>query len=275
MQTIKRDGIMLAYEVKGPKDAKETIMFHNGVMASYTSWSIYAKLFERLGLRVILYDMRGQLLSDKPQGPYTFKTHAMDACAIMDAVGVKQAHMVGTSYGGEVAMKMGIIVPDRVASLMVIDSVASIDEQVKRFIELWIMLAKTEDAERFFEGVKATLYHPEYIKQHQADMAKRVEAMAQLPVEYYRGQVTLYETFLHDVDMLDDLQDITAPTLIVCGADDILKPVKFSEAIHRSIDKSEFVIIPDCAHVAIFEKPQELLTLMRGFVIKNTTWSKG
>lgn len=275
MKTINRDGVHLAYEVKGPKDALETVMFHNGVMASYTSWSLYAQLFERMGVRVILYDMRGQLLSDKPEGPYTFEEHALDACAIMDAVGVKRAHMIGTSYGGEVAMKMAITHKARVASLMVIDSVASVDEQLKRFIELWIMLAKTEDAERFFEGVKATLYHPDYIQAHQADMAKRIEAMEQLPLEYYRGQVTLYETFLHDVDMIDDLEKITAPTLVVCGADDILKPVKFSEAIHRSIEKSEFVIIPDCAHVAIFEKPQELLTLMRGFITKNTSRSRG
>ncbi len=275
MKTIHRDGVHLAYEVKGPKDALETVMFHNGVMASYTSWSLYAQLFERMGVRVILYDMRGQLLSDKPEGPYTFEKHALDACAIMNAVGVKRAHMIGTSYGGEVAMKMAITHKARVASLTVIDSAASVDEQLKRFIELWIMLAKTEDAERFFEGVKATLYHPDYIQAHQADMAKRIEAMEQLPLEYYRGQVTLYETFLHDVDMIDDLEKITAPTLVVCGADDILKPVKFSEAIHRSIEKSEFVIIPECAHVAIFEKPQELLTLMRGFIAKNTSRSRG
>ena len=59
------------------------------------------------------------------------------------------------------------------------------------------------------------------------------------------------------------------PALILCGQDDILKPPKFSKIIADHIPNSEYMTIPNCGHVAIFEKPKELETAVSGFILKH------
>jgi len=68
----------------------------------------------------------------------------------------------------------------------------------------------------------------------------------------------LYKTFLNDVYMTNELHKITCRALIVCGKEDTLKPVEFSEMIAKNITQSSLKIIPDCGHVTILEQPQEL-----------------
>ena len=52
--------------------------------------------------------MRGQGQSEHPEGEYSLGLHGRDLVALMDALGMKSAHLVGTSYGGELNMVMGI-----------------------------------------------------------------------------------------------------------------------------------------------------------------------
>ncbi len=61
---------------------------------------------------------------------------------------------------------------------------------------------------------------------------------------------------------------IHCPTLVVVGEDDLFKPVVFSRIIASHIKNSEIYIIPDCGHVTVFEKEDELKTLITGFYAK-------
>ena len=69
--------------------------------------------------------------------------------------------------------------------------------------------------------------------------------------------------------MTDELYKIQCPSLVVCGQEDILKPVKFSRLLADNIPNAEFAVIPDCGHVTIFEKPGILNSILVGFVLKN------
>ena len=70
---------------------------------------------------------------------------------------------------------------------------------------------------------------------------------------YFKGQRILYETFKNDVNMTEEIVKIKTPTLVIVGEDDLLKRVKFSEIITNTIPNTEYFVIPDCGHVAIFE----------------------
>ena len=70
--------------------------------------------------------------------------------------------------------------------------------------------------------------------------------------------------------MTDRLHEIKCPALIICGDQDFLKPIKFSQILADKISNSEFVILPNCGHVSIFEKPKELQSLLSGFILKNS-----
>lgn len=272
MSKLNVQNYELYYEVKGNLEAAETIVFLNGVMASLSSWNYQIKALERQ-YRIICHDFKGQLLSDKPAGPYTFAQHAADVIALLDHLQIERVHLVGTSYGGEVAMKLAILYPARIKSITVIDSVSELDDLLKASIQLWKSLAgsaKTPDRKKaFFYGMLPSIYGAGFIKEQRAMLDARAEATANMDDSYFEGQIQLYDTFLNDVTMTEELHQITCPALIVVGEDDYLKPVKFSKLIHEQIRGSEFVIVPNCGHVLIFEKFRELNTLLLGFIGKH------
>ncbi len=268
MAIAQINGISLFYEEKGNPTSDKVVLFLNGVMASTSSWSFQIPVFEKLGFRIVLQDFRGQLKSDKPQGPYTFKQHACDTIALMDLLHIDKAHLIGTSYGGEVAMRLAIDHPTRIQSIAVIDSVSELDTVLSAFVYGWIDAAKSNDGERFFKLMMPSIYSDTFIRNNQDMLSRRTQAMKSTAPSYFEGQITLYETFLKDVTMTSELKNISCPTLVVCGENDILKPRKFSQIIVDEIKNAEYLIIPDCGHVTIFEKPDVLNSALLGFVLK-------
>lgn len=244
----------------------DVIVFLNGVMASTNSWYTIMKPFIDLGYRVILHDFKGQLKSDKPDGPYTFFEHAEETIMILKNMKIKKAHFVGTSYGGEVAMKIGFCFPEFVKSLVIIDSVSETDKKMVDEINHWIDLCEAGDGYAFFWGMAKSIYGPSFMKDNQEFLEKRAQATKHVDPSYLKGQIILYKTFNDDVYMTNRLTEITAPTLIICGKDDILKPPKFSEIIHQKISNSKLELLDDCGHVAIFEKSNEIIELVKKWI---------
>lgn len=262
------NGVDLYYEVYESKTSKHTIAFFNGVMASVNSWGYLWPVFQKAGFRVILHDFKGQLKSSKPEGPYTFQEHCMEAKELFDFLEVTSLHLVGTSYGGEIAMKMALLYPELVESISIIDSVSELDEVCKGFVSGWKVLCDTNDGETFFYGMAPSIYGPGFLATEQEMIKKRAKAMKNNPDNYLQGQKILYDTFVEHVTMTEELKNIQCPALILCGENDILKPPKFSKIIADNIKNSEYMILPDCGHVAIFEKPKELESAIFGFVMK-------
>jgi 3-oxoadipate enol-lactonase len=227
-------------------------------------------LFEKFGFKILLHDFKGQLLSEKPAGPYSFAQHAFEAKLLMKELGIERVHIIGTSYGGEVALKFAIDYPEMVDSISVIDSVSELDEVLKLFVRGWREAAGQKDAKKFFWSMVPTIYHSSFISENKKMLEERARVLEKVPEDYYEGQIALYDTFVSDVHMTDDLYRIKAPALVVCGEDDILKPRKFSKIIAETITRSEFAVIPDCGHVTIFEKPEVLNSLLLGFVMKHS-----
>ncbi len=262
--------VTLYYEEHGNPEGKETIVFLNGVMASAASWSVLWPVFERAGFRVIAHDFKGQLKSSKPEGPYTFAQHCEETKALLEYLGVEKAHLVGTSYGGEVAMKFAVMFPEMTKSISVIDSVSELDPVCKGFVVGWKVLCDTGDGETFFWGMVPSIYGPEFIEKNMDMLTARAKAIKDNPNHYLEGQKILYDTFAEDVYMTDELPKIKCPALIICAENDILKPPKFSKILADNIPDAEYVTIPGAAHVVFFEKTKEVETAIFGFILKHS-----
>ena len=268
----ENNGVKLFYEIKGDEKGTEVVAFFNGVMASTSSWYGCIEPLEKAGFKILLHDFKGQLKSDKPipeSGIYSFEDHAKEAKALFDSLGITKVNIVGTSYGGEVAMKFATMYQDMVKTIVVIDSVSELDEVCKNFVESWKVLCDCGDGEKFFYGMAPSIYGPEFMEKNKELLAKRAIATKNIDKSYFVGQKILYDTFAKDVYMTDELSKITCPALIICGEQDILKPTKFSDIIHKNIKNSEYVIFPHCGHVTIFEQQETLNTNILGFVMKH------
>lgn len=269
MPTFTINTIGLAYEDLGDKNQETAIVFLNGVMASMSSWKMYSELFVNLGYRVILHDFKGQLLSSKPEGTYTFADHVFESKSLFESLNIKKVHIIGTSYGSEVGMVFAMTYPEYVLSLTIIDGVSELDEVLMHSVETWKTLCQLKDGEVFFKAMLADIYGDTYLKKNRTALLERAKAIPSLGDAYLEGQISLYDTFLKEVNFTHRLNEIQCPTLIVCGEDDLLKRPKFSRILYDNIKNSEYILLPDCGHVAIFEQVEVLKTCLIGFILKN------
>ncbi|MFF2370227.1 alpha/beta hydrolase [Agromyces sp. NPDC058110] len=102
-----------------PDAAGTPVLAVHGITASHRSWDVFAEGLP--GRRVIAPDLRGRGRSNALPAPYTLVQHADDLVAVLDALGVDRAHVVGHSMGAFVSVRLAERHPDRVAGLSLVD----------------------------------------------------------------------------------------------------------------------------------------------------------
>jgi pimeloyl-ACP methyl ester carboxylesterase len=86
--------------------------------------------------------------------------------------------------------------------------------------------------------------------------------MAETPARVFRGDFLACNAF----DVRNQLNEIHLPTLVVCGAEDHLTPVRFSEYLASEIQGAQLKIIQGAGHMVMLEKPAAVAEIMRGFL---------
>ncbi|WP_101834665.1 alpha/beta fold hydrolase [Frankia canadensis] len=111
----------------GPSTDDAPITLVHGIAGSAADWAAVAPDLAATR-RVIAYDQRGHGASDRtPDGPagYTFDLLLADLAAVLDAVGTEPVHLVGHSMGGVIALRYTLDHPERVRSLILVDTAAA------------------------------------------------------------------------------------------------------------------------------------------------------
>ena len=263
MPHLTVNGVNLYYQFHGPEDG-ELLILNNGVFMNTASWAYQLPDLSRR-YRVLAYDMRGQGQSDHPESEYSLDLHGDDLVALMDALNLDRAHMVGTSYGGELNLVMGLHHPERCQTLTIIASVPHSDPMLVAIIERWRLAAQLGDGLRFFRLIYADTYSEGFLvnRPDLIPLAEQRYATLDLP-----AAVRLIESFQR-FDVAADLGQIQVPTCIASAELDILKPRRYGELMHQAIASSEFHLIPGAGHVAVLERPAEVNTIILGFLAKH------
>jgi 3-oxoadipate enol-lactonase len=272
MPVLTANGVRLAYELFGESQKIERahpfdqarsaqnqpfppIVLLNGIAMSISHWKpMIAEL--PAGTPCVCHDFRGQTLSDKPAGPYSLEIHADDLAALLDGLGIARGHIVGTSYGSEVAMEFAIKYPERCASLMVIDGVSELDAVLEGAAISWMESAKV-DPRVFYKTMQPWTYSSAFISENREMLSAREDGVAALPKAWFNGFVELCKAFL-SIDLTSRLQSIKCPTTVIVGENDILKPRHFSEIIARNIHGATMQIIPGAGHAVVIEQPAKI-----------------
>ena len=249
-------GATIAYEVIGEG---EPVLLLNGVMMTMQSW-----VFQRRALagrfRCVLHDFRGQLLS--PGSVSDMSEHVEDLAALLDHLEIDQAHLVGTSYGGEVGMMFAAAHPERVRSLTVIACASHVDAPLHDAVALWRDVART--APETLYGITAPYnFSPAFLTESFLEQGRA--RLASYPAEFFRGFAELCDAFLR-LDLTEVLPRVRCRTLVVCGQEDALKPVHYSRTIAAQIPDARLEIIAAGPHAVVIEKPDEVNELVRRFL---------
>lgn len=269
MPTLDVGGVRIYYEVYG---SGEPVILLNGVFMSTASWILQRNHLTRLGYRVILHDMRGQWNSGKPddEDRYSLEIHAEDLRNLMDHLGVKKAHLIGTSYGGEVAMLFAAKYREYVNDLTVIASVSEIHEDLRLTAMRWLEGALSRDVRRFVLSWITDVYSERFITRHGRDLLERLVATFSKGFSL-TSAAHLIKSFLKMLDspLTPLLRDIRVPTLVVSAEEDRVKPPKYSKIIASEIPNSSYVEVKEAGHAVILEKPDVVNYLITGFIRSN------
>lgn len=262
MPALKVNGIEIYYEVHGQGDPLVLIM---GLRRNAEWWYRQLPTLSQ-HFKVLTFDNRGAGRSEKPVMEYTIKLFADDTKGLMEALNIKEAHILGISMGGYIAQELAINYPEFVRSLILgctsaggERAVLMSPERLKKFTAIEGLspeeiLKKDMDiyfSDRFIEG------HPEKIKE-----------FIETSLRYYQPPDAFERQFAACLkhDTVNRLNHITMPTLIMSGDDDPLVPPENSRILKELILHSELYLFPRCRHCLFIEEADQFNQKVLGFL---------
>jgi pimeloyl-ACP methyl ester carboxylesterase len=265
------DGINLHVQVEGlEKGSRTPIILIHGFTASLYTWRFN---IDELGKSFPVYalDLPGFGYSDKPKDfQYDLDGYADFIVRFMDAFKISEAILVGNSMGGGIAIKTALNHPDRVAKLVLIDSVGY--KEVKgRFLvfvlmkypvvgEVLMSLNHRSVVERSLKG--GPYYDSSFVTDDVVDSYYNVyktEYARKVPLVVMRNLMKNYP--FED----GDIKNIKVPTLVIWGSNDNLIPADVVENFTRDIEGSSAVVFPETGHMPQEEKSDLVNGLIKNF----------
>lgn len=250
-----RDDLSLAYTDTGEGPA---LMLITGLGGLKEGWFRQVPALSE-GFRVITFDNRGMGGSSVVDAPCTMEDMAEDAVLLLDHLGIERAHVWGVSMGGKIAQVLARDHSQRVDHLVLENTTpggGNGESPLKRAYEL--------DAQGWLDEVVPLLFGAAYIEKNQGSMrafARSRERNPPDPVGLAR-QWEAYEAF----DNRARLHEISAPTLVLVGAEDGLTDTAHSEALAAGIPVAQLRWIEGGGHSVHIELPEVVNEAVRSFL---------
>jgi 3-oxoadipate enol-lactonase len=206
--------------------------------------------------RVIRYDHRGHGGSPAPPGPYDLPDLAADVLALLDRLGLDRISYCGLSLGGMVGMRIAADAPDRVDRLVLCCTAARMDPAA------WAERAagvRAGGTAAIADTVVSRWVTPGYRQRHPdvvEEMAQMIRTTSDAAYEACCGAIAR-------MDLRPVLPSITAPTLVVAGAQDPATPPQHAYDIAAAIPGARVEVVADAAHLANVERAEEVNRLLR------------
>ena len=233
------------------------ILLVHGINMSRDVWRDVVGILGRRR-RVISFDLRGHGQSGK-NGPFTAKNYAEDALAVLDALDIPKAHLVGVSFGGSIVTTLSALSPARAVTVAAFGAALNIQagDMSGAF-----QLLRTEGVRDFFSSILpeasfAPGTSPEIIDRA-IDAASRG-----------RDSETVIAVITSAVseDVAASVLAVNAPALVVTGELDATCPIESGRHLAEAL-RTEFVMVPEYGHVLPMEAPEKVASLIEAHATK-------
>ena len=229
----------LAYDVTGTGDP---VVFLHGAFMDRRSWDAQLPAFAKR-FRVVRYDLRPFGESNRVEKSYSVPD---DLRLLLDHLQIKQAHLVGHSFGGGAALDFALLYPGRVASLTLAAAGPSgfVPPEEERKISGAIFAAVKEGDDAI---LAAWLKHPMWAaSQSRPDVMRALEASTRRSLSAFRLPFAPFIPLKPSA--IDRLGEVKAPTLVVVGDRDTPGNRQASDVLAKQISGAKLKVIPGADH---------------------------
>jgi 3-oxoadipate enol-lactonase len=252
MPVARVNDIELNYRLEG--DGPETVVLVNGLADDLETWVLQMDDLLGAGYRVLRFDNRGVGQSSKPAGPYTTRMFADDTKALVDELGLSDFHMVGISMGGMIAQEYALAYGADLRSLALACTYAAPGPFCSRMFSMWADMAPELGVSFVMRDVTLWAFTVPFFEEREEELREFEGEMAQIPqpLEAYLAQLSSIQT--HDTTAR--VGEISVPTLVLAGEEDILIPVSLSRRLCDAIPGARWGTTRG-GHACVWEFPAE------------------
>lgn len=265
--SVSAGGIATNYHDWG-KGAPAVLLHGSGPGVS--AWANWRLVIPRLAenFRVIAPDIVGFGFTGRPSDiRYDMETWLKHALDFLDAMDIEQAHVIGNSFGGSLAVALAIHAPQRVSRLVLMGSVGLEFELTEGLDLTWGYTPSLDNMRRLLDlfAYDRSLVSDELAQlRYEASMRPGVQESyaAMFPAPRQDGIRKICSSE-------DDVRNIEHETLIIHGRDDRIIPVSCSEHLFRCIKNSQLHIFGNCGHWTQIEHNRRFNQLVTDFLLES------
>lgn len=257
------NGVNIYYEIHGKGEPLALFM---GLGGNIAMWD--PELIEALGERfeVIIFDNRGTGRSDKPDEEYTIELFADDSAALLDALGIKSAHILGASMGGMTAIEFALKYAGKCRKLILCCTLGGGENVLPPTAEALGILMSVKDLppDEGTRAMRPAAFTGQFIETHWNWLEEKLKRETEYPTPpfAYERHLRAAMTF----DAYDRVPNIACPTLVMTGIEDILIPARNSEMLAERIPGSRLILFDNAAHGFMTERRDDVVTAISEFI---------
>ncbi len=226
--------------------AKSILLFIHGAGGNHKIWENQTKFF----INALAIDLPGHGVGE---GKKIIDEYVAEVKKFCDEKGLKNIVMIGNSMGGAIVQKFALDYPEYLKAIVLVCTGAKL--RVTPIIFEAIKENHAQAVELIAEFVFSN-------KTANEIREKVMEEMRSISPNVIYGDFEACDKF----NVLDRLKEIKVPTLVICGFEDQLTPVKYSEYLKNNIPNSKLEVIADAGHMVMLEKPEEFNEKLEKFI---------
>jgi|SRR6185437_5042092 len=226
----------------------------------YRFWDFAAPLAGNFSL--IRYDLPGHGETPIPRFPYQISDLSAQLLDVLNSRGIKRASIAGISLGGLIAQHFAAHHPDRVDKLVLIDTTPRYTDELRA---MWVeraATARTEGVASMVPGLLKIWFSDACLARNPPGVRYVRETLQRTSGEGY----ALACEALGAADLRNDAGKITAPTLVMCGENDIPSFLESARWLVGNIENATLAWLPQARHASVIECPELAVKLIGDFL---------
>ena len=241
----------------------------NGIMMSHKSWEPFIPVLKNY-FHIIRFDFLDQGLSEKMDEDYDQSLQVELLKALLDHLELSKIFLVGISYGGSIAMQFAAAYPAYLNRMALFNAAAHTNTWLRDVGRGWNEIAKTKNALAFYHATIPYIYAPTFYTNNMDWMDKRKDTLLQVfSNETFLNAMIRLTTSAEGHDVRDQLKDILVNTLVIAAEYDYLTPPYQQREIVSAMPKAEYLLLEDCGHASMYEKPRLFTSTIIGFFLES------